>query len=231
MWKKADTQKLKSKIEEMSNNILEKFKINTNINTLWDYFKTKCTDIMEECIPSKTTSTRITQPWITKDLRTLSRRKQKLYNRAKRTHKTRDWNSYNAMKKLAQKKCREAYSSYINNIICSEEASPKLFWNYIKNKNKANILNSQFSSVFTSEDLSNMPDMGVSSTPEIPPIIIHHNGVMKLLTSLNPHKATGPDSIPARLLKETAKEITPALTFIFQASTNQSKIPSDWKQL
>jgi hypothetical protein len=62
-----------------------------------------------------------------------------------------------------------------------------------------------------------MPDMGVSSTPEIPPIIIHHNGVMKLLTSLNPHKATGPDSIPGRLLKETAKEITPALTFIFQA--------------
>jgi hypothetical protein len=50
---------------------------------------------------------------------------------------------------------------------------------------KANILNSQFSSALTSEDLSNMPDMGVSSTPEIPPIIIHHNGVMKLLTSLN----------------------------------------------
>jgi hypothetical protein len=95
---------------------------------------------------------------------------------------------------------------------------------------KANIvLNSQFSSVFTSEDLSNMPDMGVSSTPEIPPIIIHHNDVMKLLTSLNPHKATGPDSILARLLKETAKEITPALTFIFQASINQGKIPSDWK--
>ena len=87
MWKKADIQKLKSKTEEMSNNILEKFKINTNINTLWDYFKTKCTDKMEECIPSKTTSTRITQPWITKDLRTLSRRKQKLYNRAKLTHK------------------------------------------------------------------------------------------------------------------------------------------------
>ena len=66
--------------------------------------------------------------------------------------------------------------------------------------------------------------MGVSSTPEIPPIIIHHNGVVKLLTSLNPHKATRPC-----LLKETAKEITPALTFIFQASINQSKIPSDWK--
>jgi hypothetical protein len=109
------------------------------------------------------------------------------------------------MKKLAQKKCREAYSSYINNIICSEEASPKLFWNYIKNKKndrcgvaplkrngltfsdsttKANILNSQLSSVLTSEDLSNMPDMGVSSTPEIPPIIIHHNGVMKLFDKL-----------------------------------------------
>jgi hypothetical protein len=31
-------------------------------------------------------------------------------------------------------------------------------------------------------------------------------------------------------VKETAKEITPALTFIFQASINQSKIPSDWKK-
>jgi hypothetical protein len=30
-------------------------------------------------------------------------------------------------------------------------------------------------------------------------------------------------------VEETAKEITPALTFIFQASINQSKIPSDWK--
>ena len=52
---------------------------------------------------------------------------------------------------------------------------------------------------------------------------------MKLLTSLNPHKTTGPDNIPGRLLKETAKEITPALTFIFQAFINQSKIPSDMK--
>jgi hypothetical protein len=40
-----------------------------------------------------------------------------LNNRAKRTHKTRNWNSCNAIKK-----CREEYSSYINNIICSEEA-------------------------------------------------------------------------------------------------------------
>jgi hypothetical protein len=46
---------------------------------------------------------------------------------------------------------------------------------------------------------------------------------------LNPHKATGPDNIPGRLLMETAKEITPALTFTFQASINQSKISSDWK--
>jgi hypothetical protein len=49
MWKKADTQKLKSKIEEMSNNILEKFKINTNIsNSLCGHHKANsshCLDI------------------------------------------------------------------------------------------------------------------------------------------------------------------------------------------
>jgi hypothetical protein len=57
-------------------------------------------------------------------------------------------------------------------------------WNINVSAGVIYILSSPFSSVFTSEDLSNMPDMGVSSTPEIPPIIIHHNGVMKLLTSL-----------------------------------------------
>ena len=50
-----------------------------------------------------------------------------------------------------------------------------------------------------------------------------------LLVNLDPHKATGPDNIPTKLLKETAQQMAPLLTLIFQASLNQGKIPSDWK--
>ena len=43
-------------------------------------------------------------------------------------------------------------------------------------------------------------------------------GVSKLLRKLNPHKASGPDFIPARILKDMADEISPLLTIIFQRS-------------
>jgi hypothetical protein len=43
------------------------------------------------------------------------------------------------------------------------------------------------------------------------------------------HKATGPDEISTKFLKEMAAPFTPALTFIFQASLNQGQTPEDWK--
>ena len=36
-------------------------------------------------------------------------------------------------------------------------------------------------------------------------------GVLKLLKDIKPHKATGPDNIPGRLLKEAAEELAPGL--------------------
>jgi len=53
------------------------------------------------------------------------------------------------------------------------------------------------------------------------------NGVLKLLNELDVSKATGPDKIPAHLLKLCSMELAPLL--IFQASIQQSRVPSDWK--
>ena len=54
--------------------------------------------------------------------------------------------------------------------------------------------------------------------------------VKKLLDSQIPDKASGPDQITPRFVKEMAPTITPALTFIFQASYNQGQVPEDWKR-
>ena len=53
-------------------------------------------------------------------------------------------------------------------------------------------------------------------------------GVTKLLRDINPNKASGPDEIPARILKLAAEEITPALSVIFQRSLDSGEIPSPW---
>ena len=90
------------------------------------------------------------------------------------------------------------------------------------------ILNDYFASVFVSEDCS-MPTLDSNSFPDISPLLIHDEGVANLLSSLDDHKASGPDEIPTTLLKKLATVISPVLTRIFQASLHQCLIPMDWK--
>ncbi|MEW8548097.1 MAG: reverse transcriptase family protein, partial [Candidatus Thiodiazotropha sp.] len=94
---------------------------------------------------------------------------------------------------------------------------------------KASILNNQFVSAFTEEDKSYLPTLGSSPYPNVPNFTIGTEGVKKLLEGLNPHKASGPDNIPTRFLKEAASEVAPALSLIFAASLSQGKVPDDWK--
>ena len=49
--------------------------------------------------------------------------------------------------------------------------------------------------------------MGSSPYTSLSDIDINIAGVTKLLKEINPYKATGPDCIPAKLLKEMAEEL------------------------
>ena len=80
---------------------------------------------------------------------------------------------------------------------------------------KAEILNNVFQSVFISEDLSSMPTLPVSTHPSLPQISITEHGVFSLLSQIDPHKACGPDNIPAQVLKELAQELSPMITHLF----------------
>ena len=53
--------------------------------------------------------------------------------------------------------------------------------------------------------------------------------VFHFLMQLDTTKATGPDNIPARMLKETARAITPSLTKLFNISMQQCSFPTFWK--
>ena len=61
-------------------------------------------------------------------------------------------------------------------------------------------------------------------------IVVHERGVPKLLKGLRPFKATGPDEIPAFILKQAATPLAPYLTRIFQLSLDHGKIPDEWRK-
>ena len=81
---------------------------------------------------------------------------------------------------------------------------------------KAEVLNSYFQSVFTHELDTELPDKGPSPYPSMSNINITIQGIVKLLNGLNVHKASGPDMISTRFLKETADVIAQLLQVILK---------------
>ena len=156
------------------------------------------------------------------------------------------------MRKRVHHSLRASRNDYINNTLGTAlKDNPKVFWSYVKSlrredmgvadlenngqivsesKAKADILNNQFASVFTSESSGDLPDLGDSPYKQIAPLIISNDGVVKQLKNLKANKAQGPDEIPPWFLKMTAVHISPFLTDIFQTSIDTGKIPSLWKE-
>ena len=99
-----------------------------------------------------------------------------------------------------------------------------------ESRDKANICNKKFQSAFTRETDGELPSKGDSPFPSMGDITADPNGVAKLLGKLNIHKASGPDDLNARVLKEYSAEISPLLAFIFIESLAQGTVPDDWRR-
>ena len=96
-------------------------------------------------------------------------------------------------------------------------------------KEKADICNRQFQSVFTCEADSDLPSKGASPFTSMGEITVDPKGVTKLLDGLNVHKAPGPDGLNARVLKECSTQISPILALIYNEFLVQGNVPDDWR--
>ena len=255
-YQKADYDGFRQELKELTPSSLEK--ANTlDLNTLWIEFKSIIHQLMEKYIPIKTLrGKKKPKPWITKTIRALHRKKNKLFKKQKNTRKYKDTDRYRSMKAKVQKAERQAYWQYVENLIdvgdenCEQcPGKRKRFWSYIKSLrkdnsgvaplkengkmhadplDKSNILNRQYESIYTQEDETNIPQPEGCPYPQMPDIEIGRDGVLKPLKKIKPNKASGPDMIPARILKDLAEELAPFLTEIFQRSLADREVPMDW---
>ena len=80
------------------------------------------------------------------------------------------------------------------------------------------------------EDTSTIPTLGASPYPDTMTWInVTCPRVAKLLVSLCPSKAIGPDQLPTYLLRDYAEELTQILQVFFQQSLDTGMVPTDWK--
>jgi hypothetical protein len=83
-------------------------------------------------------------------------------------------------------------------------------------RGRQDILINQFKSVFTREENKTLPNTTKHISRSIPDLEIRSEGIEKLLKNKNTSKASGPDNIQNRILKECAKQLAPGLTSIYQ---------------
>jgi len=215
----------------------------------WDNLKLAILTSMNKHIPQKTPSSRHTLPWFSRELRR-HRKKQRLYRREQTYYTPENWTAFKTHQKTFSKNIKKAEHEHISTYLANNvRNNPKHFFKFFKSRRqdttaitalkdynntlvtdpelKSQLLNTHFQSVFTHEN-DNTPNIPDRPYPPIPPLDITTNGILKLRTTLDTNKATGPDQIPALILKSCAPVLAPILQSIFSQSLASFTLPTDW---
>jgi len=217
----------------------------------WTATKNHITNIMKQHIPTKMTSSRQHNPWMSNKQKRTTRKKHRLYNIAKKSGKPEKMQEYKKLQRESAKDLKRSHWKFVNNFIAEGFATnnTRPFWKYVKSQRqdnfgipplkrdgvlhtdsqtKADIMLDEFKSVFTREDTSHLPQLGGTAYPSISGLTIHEAGVAKLLSQLDPNKASGPDGIPCRVLKHLSSELAPIITALLRQTLDTGVLPEDW---
>ena len=227
---------------------------NRNTQDSWDIIHGKLTGLIERHVPKKKFTNSKSPPWYGREIGNLSNQKKKYWHKYKKNPCHATWIEYTQRRNKLSHTIERLKTEYENKIAAESKQNPKKFWKYISSKTKskgkisvlkdpnnaetsddfekAELLNNHFASVFTKEDLTNVPDF----TLEVDDIIIMDqleltdDGIKEYLLKLDPNKSSGPDGINGRVLKELATEISPILKTLYSRSLEEGTLPYQWRE-
>ena len=100
----------------------------------------------------------------------------------------------------------------------------------ITDQHKADVLNIYFCSVFTKEDLANIPVINdIYSSSPIIDIPLPDEAIYKKLSQLDPSKSPGPHEWHPKFVKEAAEQLVTPLQILFRKFLDSGFIPNQWK--
>ena len=221
----------------------------SNIQISWSRFKTTFLDIMEQCIPRAVLPNRKNLPWLIKEIIQLIRKRNLYFKKPYRSGRRDDRLMFKKLRYKVVANLRHAKHKFFWNL---HPHNQKEFWKVVKSLNskqsiiptlkngdiiatsnleKANLLNASLVKNFKHSlprlTLSDLPHTSPDSCPT--DFLFTEEEVYSLLSTLDTTKANGHDDILARILKETALSITPAVTELFNISIRLGELPDEWK--
>ena len=134
---------------------------------------------------------------------------------------------------MAQDKNKRAFTSYVRSKTKSRVAVGPLKEDgkvISSDRGMAGILNNFFSSVFTIEDTTSMPEIdSMEAKSVLTQVKFTPKKVEKKIDNLKNSSAPGPDNITVNTLKSLKLELATPLSMIMQKSMDTGQVPSDWK--
>lgn len=230
--------------------------VGTDVDQAWLHIKDALLNGMYKFIPKiKSSNNMHSKPkWMTKTSMRAIKKKYMAYKRYSQSNRSTDYRDYIKARNMCNISIKKAKKSFEQLIANECKNNPKTFWKYVQEKtnssqgvntlknvdgsfavsdmDKAETLNNYFASVFTSEDVNNIPNLPCCSRSNgvsLNEILITPTAVERKLLELDSSKAQGPDGIPPRVLKELSKELALPLCNLFNQSLQTAKIPNDWK--
>ena len=239
----------------------------------------KSDQLTDQCIPSKAIKGKPSLPWISREIKKLIDKRNKFYKSYRKTGNSQLREKYVSLRHVIKKRIKDSHEAYLEGLLgmdrqdnqATGQVDSKKLFQYLKNsrtdqqgipplkkndnlhtetKDKADILNQQFQSVFTPlaplslKELSLMkvqdlvddkvippqaiPEDQRNSTPVMPSIKISEAGIVNLLKNLKPKKAAGPDRIKPVVLQELREELAPILKVLFERSLESGAVPLIW---
>ena len=202
--------------------------------------------IMADYIPHNTVTVHVKEkPWVNCELKRLIRGRNVLWKRYKRTQQSTHYNCFKALRNRVTSLNRSLRKTYYQNLgeeLCSSQISERQWWETVKKVTgasvqrsipvlieqdlpvsdpvqKANIFNSYFADQCTlpaNAENHNLPDTNFETDQRLDTLNFQLS--KKLLNSVDPSKASGPDNISNFVLKEVAREVCTPLCKIFNQS-------------
>ena len=221
-----------------------------SVNENWILVSERIKNLMSEHIPMKKRR-RFDEPrWMDNEVKKIIRKKKEAWKKMKETNRAADKEEYKKAVKEVKKKIKNKKNSLERKVMTCRKTNPKSFYAYInsakKTRNKigplknsdgaavtdprelAQILNNQYVSVFTrSQD--DTEETAQDTEVQLEDISITEERVVEAIDKLNEQSASGPDGIPARVIKELKEEIKTPLALLFRQSMDDGVIPDEWR--